>query len=74
VALVLLTTIKAWPLVGLADEATLRVELVPALDRLSTPAAPVLVLLKAYKLPTTEAVEVSLASLLSLPATEVLLA
>lgn len=53
---------------GLALALTLRVELVPEPARLSTPLAPVLVLEKAYRLPTIEAEEVSLVSLLSLPA------
>jgi hypothetical protein len=47
VPLVLLARMRAWPEVGLALALTLNVELVPELDRLRTPAAPVLVLVKA---------------------------
>lgn len=58
----LLARIKACPAEGslVPDCKILKAELVPELVRLSTPAAPVLVLLKPSKLPTNEALEVSL--------------
>jgi hypothetical protein len=71
VPLVLLARIKAWPEVGLELAAMERVELVPpVLVSDSTPEAPLLVLVKAYRLPRTEAEEVSELFLLSLLATE----
>jgi hypothetical protein len=47
----LLTYRSAWPAVGLAELLTARVLLVPALDRLSTPAAPALELVRPSSVP-----------------------
>jgi hypothetical protein len=58
----------------LAEALTLKVLLVPELDRLKTPAAPVLVLEKPYRLPRTEALEVSAEFLFNLLLTLVALA
>jgi hypothetical protein len=58
----LFTSSNAWPALGSEVPLCrmLRAELVPLFVRLRTPAAPVLVLVKPSKLPTNEALEVSL--------------